>query len=305
LDAARQSQLEAVTQNGKTRAQIEAEIKQIKEAISIIEFGALQNARDAVAAADEALETAKESLTVQGQTRDEWVNINTNIEASKANAALYEAEVLTALENAKGLVGEWSKLEDTFTTTHVINTVQTSNGAAVSGPAAATTPGALGARMGGFYPGQFTYQAKGGIVKPSYLNAGGFAKGTDTVPTMLTPGEYVVNKASTKRFAPLLEAMNGENFRYSTTAGPAAARDFSKPVYNMPARKYADLGDSTGIYPTANVMPSLTAQDNSVYNYSLSVNVEGTNSSANDIANAVMNKIRTMESQQVKRQVLR
>jgi hypothetical protein len=37
----------------------------------------------------------------------------------------------------------------------------------------------------------------------------------------------------------------------------------------------------------------------------LSVNVEGTNSSANDIANAVMNKIRTMESQQVKRQVLR
>jgi hypothetical protein len=305
LDAARQSQLEAVTQNGKTRAQIEAEIKQIKEAISIIEFGALQNARDAVAAADEALETAKESLTVQGQTRDEWVNINTNIEASKANAALYEAEVLTALENAKGLVGEWSKLEDTFTTTHVINTVQTSNGAAVSGPAAATTPGALGARMGGFYPGQFTYQAKGGIVKPSYLNAGGFAKGTDTVPTMLTPGEYVVNKASTKRFAPLLEAINSGSFRYSTPTAPTVPNNFSQPVYNMPSREYADVGGGIGVYSSSNSSPSLTSLDNSVYNYSLSVNVEGTNASANDIANVVMNKIKTIDSQQVRNQVIR
>jgi len=42
-----------------------------------------------------------------------------------------------------------------------------------------------------------------------------------------------------------------------------------------------------------------------VYNYSLSVNVEGSNASANDIANVVMNKIRTMGSQQVRKQVLR
>jgi TP901 family phage tail tape measure protein len=312
LDAARQSQLEAVTQNGKTRAQIEAEIKQIKEAISIIEFGALQNARDAVAAADEALETAKESLTVQGQTRDEWVNINTNIEASKANAALYEAEVLTALENAKGLVGEWSKLQDTFTTTHVINTVTTGSGSIT--PAATTTPGRpLSGRP--FVPtagiltgGPMAFVAKGGYIKPSYMAAGGmaqFAKGTDTVPAMLTPGEFVVNSASTKRFAPILEAINSGSFRYSTPTGPTIASDFSQPVYNMPARDYADIGGSVGLYSASNSSPSLTTQDNSVYNYSLSVNVEGTNASANDIANVVMNKIKTIDSQQVRRQVLR
>jgi hypothetical protein len=35
--------------------------------------------------------------------------------------------------------------------------------------------------------------AKGGIV-PKYMSVGGFAKGTDTVPAMLTPGEFVMSK---------------------------------------------------------------------------------------------------------------
>jgi hypothetical protein len=54
-----------------------------------------------------------------------------------------------------------------------------------------------------------------------------------------------------------------------------------------------------------NTASSLTAQDNSVYNYSLSVNVDGTNASANDIANVVMGKIKNIQSQQVKRQGVR
>jgi TP901 family phage tail tape measure protein len=308
LDAARQSQLEALTQNGKTRAQIEAEIKRIKQDISNIEFGALQNARDAVAAADEALETAKETYTVQGQTRTQWENINTQIEASKANAFLYDVEVVKALENAKGLVGEWSKLQDTFTTTHVINTVNTSNNA--SGAPAATTP-VRSANTRGFVPtrsgmvGPMSLMAKGGMVKPAFFAAGGFAKGTDTVPAMLTPGEFVVNSASTKRFAPILEAMNSGSFRYSTPTAPAVPNNFSQPIYNMPERTYSDVAGSMSGQSSSNNSPSLTAQDNSVYNYSLSVNVEGTNASANDIANVVMNKIKTIDSQQVRRQVLR
>jgi hypothetical protein len=83
--------------------------------------------------------------------------------------------------------------------------------------------------------------------------------------------------------------------------------NLSNPVYNMPERKYTDVGDSGSIYAGSNGSSSLTAQDNSVYNnsYSLSVNVGGTDVSANEIANVVMNKIRTIESQQVRRQVLR
>jgi hypothetical protein len=71
----------------------------------------------------------------------------------------------------------------------------------------------------------------------------------------------------------------------------------------MPQR--GDLGASIISYSSPTFAASPTAVDNSVYNYSLSVNVEGTDASANDIANVVMNKIRNMQSQQVRRQVLR
>ena len=36
--------------------------------------------------------------------------------------------------------------------------------------------------------------AAGGFVKPSYFNLGGIARGTDTVPAMLTPGEFIMSK---------------------------------------------------------------------------------------------------------------
>ncbi len=42
-----------------------------------------------------------------------------------------------------------------------------------------------------------------------YFSAGGFAKGTDTVPAMLTPGEFVINRDATKRNRGLLESING------------------------------------------------------------------------------------------------
>jgi TP901 family phage tail tape measure protein len=359
LDAARQGQLNALTKNGKTRSQIEAEIKQIKKDISDIEFGALQNAKDAVDAADEALDLAKQNLEVQGLSKTEWENIDKKIELAKANASLYELEVLKALESAKGLVGEWSKLEDTFTTTHVINTVHTGSGAGGGGvggtgeenPAYTKLMSDIQGMEGKLseYQSQLTPLTErrtflqtrvqtsmvrneledlrkqiNGLVEaqrwtgkglqefrakiattPQYLAEGGFAKGTDTVPAMLTPGEFVVNTASTRRFAPMLEAINSGSFRYSMPSGPTVPNNFEQPVYNMPSRDYADVGGSMGIYSSANSAPSLTAQDNSVYNYSLSVNVEGTNASANDIANVVMNKIKTIDSQQVRRQVLR
>ena len=49
-------------------------------------------------------------------------------------------------------------------------------------------------------------QALGGRIRG--FQSGGFARGTDTVPTMLTPGEFVVNRQSTQRFFSQLQAMN-------------------------------------------------------------------------------------------------
>jgi hypothetical protein len=138
-----------------------------------------------------------------------------------------------------------------------------------------------------------SYYAGGGMVKPSHFSEGGFAKGTDTVPAMLTPGEFVINRDSSKNFAPLLSAINNEGKSFTMPVYPEISRDYVEP---NPGGNLYQKNDSVG----------LNAQvDNSVYNYSLSVNVEGSNASANDIANVVMNKIKTIESQQVRKQVLR
>jgi|688.fasta_scaffold00152_72 TP901 family phage tail tape measure protein len=374
LDASRQAELKALTQNGKTRAEIEDEIKRIKKEIETIEFGALQNARDAVELADELAAAAIENLRVQGLSKTEWENINTRIDASKANAALYEAEVAKALINAQGLVGEWSKLNDTYTTTHVVNTIHTSSGGGSGGNGSTTTTTndpnadnpttqanrirqamndrAISAKVsaelrkaagvsnstgdraealinsylakitkaqadailraagalstgGGGGGGRMLMAAKGGMISPSLFASGGFAKGTDTVPSMLTPGEFVVNKASTKRFAPLLQAINSGNFKYSTPSGLTVPNDFSKPVYNMPEKAYAPAGGTMPLNSQLNTASSLTSQDNSVYNYSLSVNVDGTNASPDQIANVVMKKLQGIDSQRVRRQVIR
>jgi hypothetical protein len=116
---------------------------------------------------------------------------------------------------------------------------------------------------------------------------------------MLTPGEFVVNRKSANSYRPLLESINNGSMGSSLSSG------FNKPVYNMPQRNYANLGSNVPVYSGSGSASSPTAVDNSVYNYSLSVNVEGTNASANDIANVVMNKIKNIKSQQVRGQVLR
>ena len=51
--------------------------------------------------------------------------------------------------------------------------------------------------------------ATGGVVPASVFTP----RGTDTVPAMLTPGEYVVNKKAAQANKPLLEAINGKRSR--------------------------------------------------------------------------------------------
>ncbi len=44
---------------------------------------------------------------------------------------------------------------------------------------------------------------------PEYDHPGD-AKGTDTVPAWLTPGEFVINAEATRKYEPLLEKINNE-----------------------------------------------------------------------------------------------
>jgi hypothetical protein len=70
--------------------------------------------------------------------------------------------------------------------------------------------------------------ADGGFVLPSYFNDGGSAaaKGTDTVPAMLAPREFVVNQAGTARFFSQLQAINAG-------VAPQTARSQSGDTYQI------------------------------------------------------------------------
>jgi TP901 family phage tail tape measure protein len=115
--------------------------------------------------------------------------------------------------------------------------------------------------------------ASGGMV-PKYMASGGFAKGTDTVPTMLTPGEFVINRKATQEFGPLLSAINS-------------------PTFSTPKSMSSSVMGSSG---------SQTAVNNSktLYNYNLSVNVSNSNANPNDIARTVINQIKMIENQRIR-----
>ena len=126
---------------------------------------------------------------------------------------------------------------------------------------------------------KFKGLAMGGLV-PKYFASGGFARGSDTVPAMLTPGEFVMNRAATQEFLPMLSMLNES--KYPSMIG--AENNMQVPVNNI----------------------STSMNDNStaVYNYSLGFNINGTNSNPNDIARAVMREIKNVDSQRIRGQRL-
>ena len=144
--------------------------------------------------------------------------------------------------------------------------------------------------IGGGGGGNFNqYLANGGMVKPKYFSVGGKSIGSDTVPAMLTPGEFVVNKSATKAFGPMLAAMNGSKFPSMLQNG------FTAPTYKTP---------STNIIAPSNVSNSSSVNNNSssVYNYNVGISVNGSNLNPQDVARAVMTQIKGVDSQRIRTQ---
>jgi hypothetical protein len=105
---------------------------------------------------------------------------------------------------------------------------------------------------GYFFKSGMGYIAKGGLI-PKYFAAGGFARGTDTVPAMLTPGEFVMSK-------------------------------YAVSSYGVDKLRAINNGDSVG---------------DSVYNYSVSVNVKS-DANPDEIARAVMMQIKQVDGQKIR-----
>jgi len=100
----------------------------------------------------------------------------------------------------------------------------------------------------------YGYLNSGGMV-PQYFKVGGFARGADKIPAMLTPGEFIISKPAVQNFG--VQNLNNIN-------------------------KGAPMG-------------------NDVYNYNLSLSVNGSDMDADDVANTVIKKIKQLEGQRVRR----
>jgi TP901 family phage tail tape measure protein len=199
------------------------------------------------------------SVKYLGQTADGWEANRIKIEAANAQLEFTKKNIQTAKTAAEGILAAWSQIKSKVIT---ITTVYQTAGAPPK------------TKM---YGGKINPMSMGGVV-PKYFASGGRI-GSDSVPTMLTPGEFVVNKAASKRFGPLLESLNESKYPSMIGAGSAG---YGAPINN--------------------VSSSVSDNSTAVYNYSLGFNVNGSNSNANDIAKAVMREIKNVDAQRIRGQ---
>jgi TP901 family phage tail tape measure protein len=326
LDAARAAELSSVTSGGMTRVQIEErqfqisqqsfalqqqrkvleqsiadiEAKQIaplnlarlaaetairveEDKIYNIQVGRLANAQTALTKAEGELKITQEKLKAdlaiieqnKQALNDEKIARDLAFIQQEKGANAYK-ELLTQTDGvAKGIVDKIKSLATTVTTIHNIHTVYTSSGS--TGSSGTTKK---------MYGGKIMPMSYGGMV-PKYMAVGGKV-GSDTVPAMLTPGEFVMNKSATKRFGPMLESMNNSKY-------PSMIKDLTPTTYTNV--------NSSMVTPIVNNM-STTVSDNSstMYNYSVGINVNESNASSNDIARAVIGQIKYIDSQRIRGQ---
>jgi TP901 family phage tail tape measure protein len=111
----------------------------------------------------------------------------------------------------------------------------------------------------------------GGIVYASKGQLINFEpKGTDTVPAMLTPGEFVINRKATQKHLPLLRQINSNQYQTGgdvTVNGPGKAkvdRTSQNIVVNInmdPAKMFGN-GNSEGVFNTDAINGFTTKFDN-------------------------------------------
>jgi TP901 family phage tail tape measure protein len=318
VEAQRQKDLDSssVRINGilYTRKQLTEEIARFQEQ-TIDPLEKEIDARNRLVAAYElGLDKAIKNIEIQGMTADEWSAIGDAV--SLLNDA-YDSQVIDIdliAKSATGLAGAWLAVTNQITAatlevgkypgfkqeapppTYGTETKVDKDGNSVEvytdGPKKGyTKDGKLfepyvapsGTRGGNKWQAM-ALMSKGGLV-PKYFASGGYAKGTDTVPAMLTPGEFVIRKSVADQYRDLLHSLNGGTYK-----------TLESPTFNSMKGNPVSVGAGGG--------SSSSISDNSsrVYNYNVGISVNGTSASADDIAKAVMAEIKYVDSQRLRGQ---
>jgi TP901 family phage tail tape measure protein len=248
-----------------------------EDKIYSIQQGRLLTAQNTVIKAEEELQKIRTKLTdelaVNNQAKQFWADKELADNLAKVRAIEYQNEIKKTQNNAQGVLDRILALNRTVTTTHIIRTITTGGGVGGSGSSGTGSVGAFDKKM---YGGKIMPMSMGGLV-PKYMAMGGRV-GSDTVPAMLTPGEFVMNKKSTQEFGPLLSMLNESKYPSMIGSGSSAQ------------------------IPINNISSSVNDNSTAVYNYTLDFNINGNNSNPSDIARSVMTEIKRVDAQRIRGQ---
>ena len=265
----------------------EREIRDLEDKIYNIQVGSLATAQqildDKQTLLDNLDEQLQKELDAIDAERDRWLEAQNAIDVARVKSEAFGTSMALNLSLVKQLVAAWNSMGSKTTTQSISPAQQAYDAerarilAMSSGPAKEAALAALESKYPNGRPMMY-----GGFV-------GGSGAG-DVVPAMLTPGEFVMNKTATKAFGPMLSQMNSSLY-------PSMMRgsNLSSPVYST--------GISNTVIPT-NVSSATSVNNNSssVYNYSVGINVSGSNSTPEEIARAVMTQIKYVDSQRIRGQ---
>jgi TP901 family phage tail tape measure protein len=291
LEAQQQREIDALTTsiNGKmmTRAQIETEIDVINE--RIYQRGlSIQALEDSIY--NRTLNEIKPLQEEINTITEERELINIRIDTLVLETTKKEYDQMLAVKDTNALLGKKRDLVKEIRDLYVDAIAKQ----AQLGTGVTANSGGLLQRMmmggkvkGYAMGGKITYKGSrepapgmmmgGKVKKYAFGNMVPGLGNTDRVPALLTPGEFVVRKSATKANLPLLQAINDQVFPSNSLGSSSSSSEAVK----------------TSI---TNVSPS-TMYNN---NYSVNVNVANTDASPNDIANIVVQKIRSINDRQVR-----
>ena len=289
LTATRDAQINALGRNS-----LEQQNKQLQLQISTIERNqllTLQAQKETIEASIDAtnrsiqalnsqVETLKNGAYYAGKTKQEIDDLDSLIKAAEAAGIPFDELLLSQAGNAASLA---KALGDAVTNQKALASL---SGLTANATAATAKPTGLFTTAGSSTnkittpfdtgAGSAIKRSMGGIV-PKYMARGGRI-GSDTVPAMLTPGEFVMNRRATQQFGPMLSMLNESKYPSMIGNGNRAQ------------------------IPVNTISASVNDNSTAVYNYSLGFNINGSNSNANDIARAVMKEIKNVDSQRIRGQ---
>jgi hypothetical protein len=309
LEAEKQREISSITAvvNGQkmTRKQIDAQILTLNDQIYNIEVTKLEPLQKQADAKRQLLsdldfEIQKQQTVFEksGMTRQEWLLIQDYVEKTNQKSNTVAIKIDEIAKSSSSAAGSWASIVASMKLAQSLGTNSGSTNLAdiqAGSKSGAITPENLTSAQKDVVLQNIkdlnakiqpqleklkivTGQKKmyGGLVK--YMANGG-AVGSDTVPAMLTPGEFVVNKAAAQKFGPMLQSINESKY-------PSM------------------LGSNGGMsnVPINNISASVSDNSTAVYNYSLDFNINGTNSNPSDIARAVMTEIKRVDGQRIRGQ---